>query len=179
METRQKNRVSVDDVLSRPASRRLLAGAGHATPEALVARGRGEVRQGTGNRPRLAGQRGGAQCSGKPRHAAEVASRRPLGADGKSNAEYRPPVGPASRWMEHVWSRSCEVFNRDSFWLVVYTSARRDAGGRTAWSAAAVALSLGGECPPNDDAGGLAASLLKRSSLDELWTTRVRGWQAG
>jgi len=81
--------------------------------------------------------------------------------------------------MEHVWSRSCEVFNRDSFWLVVYTSARRDAGGRTAWSAAAVALSLGGECPPNDDAGGLAASLLKRSSLDELWTTRVRGWQAG
>ena len=35
----------------------------HVPPEALVARGRGEARKDTGNRPRLAGRRGGAPVS--------------------------------------------------------------------------------------------------------------------
>ena len=117
--------------------------------------------------------------SGKPRHAAEAASRQRPGADGEPNADrggryfkYRPP--PRS-WQP--LDRACVVqINSQGFDLsfssVIY-SARRDAGGRAAWPAAAVALSLGGECPPINNARGLAASLLKRSSPDDLWTKRT------
>ena len=51
-----------DDVVSHPASRELVT-SDHVPPEALVARGRGEARKDTGNRPRLAGRRGGAPVS--------------------------------------------------------------------------------------------------------------------
>ena len=158
-------------------------GAGDHVPWRLSrlsqSRGRSEAIQeeDTGNHPILAGRCGGAPAS----HGTQRRRRRgndqgrtvnQMPTGGGRYFKYRPP--PRS-WQP--LDRACVVqINSQGFDLsfssVIY-SARRDAGGRAAWPAAAVALSLGGECPPINNARGLAASLLKRSSPDDLWTKRT------
>ena len=155
----------------------------HVPPEALVARGRGEARKDTGNRPRLAGRRGGApgatSCSGGGAAAPTRGGRwKQLPTRGGRYFKYRPPpwvltaVGWSTCGPDHV------RFQQPGTPSVVLVGRLQRAARR--WRPDGVARG-GGSAQPwwrvhadrrRRTAGGLAASLLKRSSPDELWATR-------
>ena len=74
----------------------------HVPPEALVARGRGEVRKDTGNRPRLAGRRGGAPVS-------HVMQRRWCRGADQGGTVFQIPSAPLGSWQPLDGARVVQI----------------------------------------------------------------------